>query len=406
MKKIAFILLLVSQLFNAVIAQITYFPPNNNATWETINPQTLGWKNDKINELYTYLDQTNSKAFIVLKDGKIVLEKYFGKFGKDSLSYWASAGKSMTSSLVGIAAAEGKLNLNDVTSKHLGKGWTSLSAAQEDKISIRHQLTMTTGLDDGVVDSDCTLPNCLVFNADAGSRWAYHNGPYTLLDKVIEKATGLTFNQYYNQKIRNRIGMDGGFFKKDYNNINYSTARSFARYGLLVLNKGKWNNEQIIPAAFLSDATATSQQLNKSYGYLWWLNGKASHMIPSLQIVFSNMLSPNAPIDMFAAMGKNGQILSVVPSQNLVVIRMGQSDGSPVPTTYSNEIWKRLALVLPATAISDIDNTTSIDLYPNPSDDVLYYEAPTTAEVKPQGVYSIIFHLDNHKKIVKKFVKI
>ncbi|NBU04032.1 MAG: hypothetical protein EBT60_06995 [Bacteroidetes bacterium] len=71
-------------------AQTTYFPPNTG-TWETITPQSLGWCDANIDSLYNYLNQKNTKAFIILKDGKIVLEKYFGNFTQDSIWYWASA---------------------------------------------------------------------------------------------------------------------------------------------------------------------------------------------------------------------------------------------------------------------------------------------------------------------------
>jgi hypothetical protein len=89
--------------------------------------------------------------------------------------------------------------------------------------------------------------------------------------------------------------------------------------------------------------TNTSQNLNLSYGYLWWLNGKASAMVPGLQTVFPTSLTPTAPADMFAAMGKNGQLLNVVPSQNLVIIRMGDNpDNSLVPMNLQTEIWAKL----------------------------------------------------------------
>jgi CubicO group peptidase (beta-lactamase class C family) len=369
-KKIIYLLFLA---FTAQInAQTPYFPPTTGNTWETTSPASLGWCVNKIDPFYTYLEQTNSKAVIVLKDGKIVMEKYFGTFTQDSLWYWASAGKTLTSFLVGVAQDEGKLSLNDLTSKHLGKGWTSETKAKEDLITVRNQLTMTSGLDDTGLNKDCTDAACLTYKADAGNRWAYHNAPYTLLDKVVEAATGMAFNQYCNSKLRTKIGMNGIFVKSGYNNVNYSNARSMARFGLLMLNKGKWNNTQLLSESYFTDATNTSQQLNKSYGYLWWLNGKGSYMLPTLQTVFPGNLAADAPKDMFSALGKNGQIINIVPSQNLVLIRMGNSDGSPVPTTYDNEIWKKFNEILCKTTRSeDMLDEKSITISPNPAQDKL-----------------------------------
>jgi CubicO group peptidase (beta-lactamase class C family) len=248
---------------------------------------------------------------------------------------------------VGIAASQGKINFDARTSDYLGVGWTSLSADQENKITVRHQLTMTTGLDDNVANRDCTTPACLIYKAEPGTRWAYHNAPYTLLDKVIANATGETLNSYVSNQILSKTGMDGIFIKTGDNNVFYSTPRSMARFGLLLLNKGKWNDTQVIPESYYNLMVTSSQNLNLSYGYLTWLNGKTSFMIPTLQNVFNGSVSPNAPNDMIAAMGKNGQLINVVPSQNLVVIRMGDApDNTLVPFTFQDNLWKELNKII------------------------------------------------------------
>jgi CubicO group peptidase (beta-lactamase class C family) len=336
-------------------ASSLYFPPIGTSTWESISLASLGWNEAALPALRTFLTDNNTRALIVLKDGKIVIEEYFGKqlvntslnFTASSNWYWASAGKTLTSAAVGIAQSQGKLNFDSKSSDYLGAGWTSLTTAQENKITVRHQLTMTTGLDDNVANRDCTDPACLLYKADPGSRWAYHNAPYTLLDQVIANATGQTLNNYVSANILSITGMDGSFIKTGDNNVFYSTPRSMARYGLLLLNKGKWNNAQVIPESYFNLMITSSQNLNLSYGYLTWLNGKASYMIPTLQTVFTGSVSPNAPSDMFAAMGKNGQLINVVPSQNLVVIRVGDApENTLVPFTFQDELWKELNKII------------------------------------------------------------
>ncbi len=352
-------------------AQNLYFPPLTGNTWSTTSPESLGWCTDKIDDLLDYLEDKNSKAFIVLKDGKIVIEKYFGTFTQDSLWYWASAGKSLTAFTVGIAQQEGHLSINDPTSDYLGEGWTSAPPAKEALITIRHQLSMSTGLDDGVSNSNCILPACLQYKADAGTRWAYHNGPYTLLDGVIEAATGQTLNAYVNQKIKLLTGMTGVFVQVDGNSVFFSKARSMARFGLLILNRGKWNNTPVLQdEAYFDQMVNTSQQLNKSYGYLWWLNGKPSFMVPGLQFVFPGSLTPHAPDDMIAALGKNGQIINIVPSQNLLYIRMGNVPGeNEVPVLFNDTVWQKLNTVIcNATATEDLYLMASpLQVYPNPA---------------------------------------
>jgi CubicO group peptidase (beta-lactamase class C family) len=333
-----------------------YFPPNSG-TWETVTPASLGWNDAAITDLTTYLSSTNTRAFIVLKNGKIVIEQYAGTqltsgaFTASSNWYWASAGKTLTSAIVGIANGNGKINLDEKTSTYLGSGWSSLTPTQESKITVRNQLTMTTGLDDSGGPSgnnDCTLPSCLVYLADPGTRWAYHTGAYTLLDGVIASATGKDTNGYGTDQLFSKIGMDGSFqITNTYNNVFYSTPRSMARFGLLLLNQGAWNGTTIIPSSYFNLLISTSQNLNLSYGYLTWLNGKSSFMSPGSQAVYPRSLSLNAPADMFAAMGKNGQLINVVPSKNLVVIRMGDSpDNDPVPFTFQDNLWAKLNAVI------------------------------------------------------------
>ena len=345
MKYTLLLLLIITNVFAK--AQI-YFPPNTGNTWATIDPAELGWCEDQIPELLTFLESNNTKAFIVLKNGKIVIENYFGTFTQDSLWYWASAGKTLTSYLVGIAQQNGQLSINDLSSSYLGSGWTSCTAAQENNITVRNQLTMTSGLDDGVADEYCTLPSCLQYLAPAGTRWAYHNGPYTLLDGLLEGATGQTLNGLVFSALKQPTGMDGFFFQSGYNNVYLSTARSMARFGILMQNGGNWNGNQLMTDAnYFQEMITPSQNLNNSYGYLWWLNGQSSYMVPGSQLVLPGMLFPHAPSDVYAALGKNGQFLNVSPSEELVFIRMGNApDNSLVPFLLNDQIWEKLNYVM------------------------------------------------------------
>lgn len=358
------------------MAEDIYFPPKINDNWQTLSLESIDWDSSQLNQLFDFLDSKNTKAFIVLKNGKIVIEKYFDSFTKDSNWYWASAGKTLTSNLIGIAQSEGLLDINDKSSKYLGNNWTSLSDEKEDLISIKNQITMTSGLDDKVENSDCTEKTCLVYKSDAGTRWAYHNAPYTLLDKVIESATGKNLNTYFSEKIKSKIGMNGLWAKLDYNNVYFSTPRSMARYGLLMLAEGKWDGNTVISdMTYFNDMKSTSQNLNKSYGYLWWLNGKESYMIPQVQFVFKGMLFPDAPSDVFAALGKNGQCLSISPSTGIVVVRMGDAPGSTiedVSTEFNNEIWKRLNKVMKVNSIEYEEEISSdFQIIPNPSNEFI-----------------------------------
>lgn len=321
-----------------------YYPPLNSPNWETTSVDELGWDALAEQELYDFLETNDSKAFIILKDGKIVVEWYFGDHTQNTSWYWASAGKTLTAFMVGIAQQQDLLNIEDKTSDYLGTGWTSATIAKEGLITITDQLSMTSGLNELLFE--CVTPDCLQYVADAGSRWSYHNGPYTLLQDVVANAANMEWSNYFNANLRNRIGMEGFWFTtNDNNNVYFSTARSMARFGLLNLGNGIWNGETLLDDnSFLNAMKNTSQNLNASYGYLWWLNGKESFMSPASRTVFDGPLIPNAPSDTYAGLGKNDQKLYIVPSEGLVIVRQGEDAGEDQlgPSSFDNGLWEKL----------------------------------------------------------------
>lgn len=331
-----------------------YFPPLTGTTWETTTPESLGWNTTALTDLYAHLDLNNTRAFIVLKDGKIVLERYAGlsiagttPFNSGSQWYWASAGKSLAATVAGVAIQDGLLDLNAPVSRYLGTGWTSAPLDKENLITVRNQLTMTTGLDYTQGNLDCTTPACLQYRRDAGTQWFYHNGSYTLIHNVTAQATGTDYNSYTSTAVSSKIGMTGQWRTIGDNEVYWSTPRDAARFGLLALAKGNWDGNVVLNESFFNDATSTSQTINPSYGYLWWLNGKGSVLFPTLTTPVPTDITPTAPDDMFSALGKNGQIIDVIPSENLVLIRMGDApDNGAIPIVYHNEIWELLNAVL------------------------------------------------------------
>lgn len=323
-----------------------YFPPIGSDTWETISAQALGWDVTKLNEAVDYAGTKNTYGLIILYKGRIVTEKYWNNWTMNTVYYIASAGKSVTAFLAGIAQQEGQLNINNKTSTYLGTGWTSAPLAKENLITVKHQLTMTTGLEYNVPDDDCITPACLTYKADAGSFWYYYNAPYRLMQDVIASATATNYNTYTKIKLADKIGM------KNYTWFNYTlwlNSRDMARFGLLTLNKGTWNgNTLMTDQVYFNAMTNTSQNHNQSYGYLWWLNGKSSFMVPTLTLVFPGALNPAAPADMIAALGKGDKKIYVIPSKDLVVIRHGDDTGDAVlgPSSFDNNFWAKLMLAI------------------------------------------------------------
>lgn len=319
-----------------------YFPPKNSDVWETKSFTDLGWKQNALQPLLDYLALKNSRGFIILVNGRIVIEQYFNGHSAAMPWYWASAGKTLTATITGIAQQEGIININNKVSDYIGTGWTSMPLAKENLITNKHLLTMTSGIED-IANGDDVSPSKLTYKADAGTRWAYHN-VYVKLQDVIAKASGQTWTNYFNSKLRDKIGMTGIWKQRDNNSVYYSTTRSMARFGLLALNKGKWENTTILNEAYFNEATNTSQNINLGYGYLWWLNGKSSYHLPQSQLQLSGSIIPSGPNDMFMALGKNDQKIYVIPSKKMVIIRMGEAADNVnlALSDFDDVLWQKI----------------------------------------------------------------
>jgi CubicO group peptidase (beta-lactamase class C family) len=356
---------------NVLFGQSSYFPPTTSANWATMTLEEAGFCTTNEQALYDYLADTDTDAFLLLKDGKIVIEKYFGNFTAFSPHVWNSAGKSLMAVAVGIAADLDSLNINDHTADYLGRGWTDCPET-EDSIRIVHQLSMTSGLFATASNFFCTSPECLECLTDPGGRWSYHNGPYTLLGAVIESATGQDLNDFIAERVKQHTGMTGQYRYFGDNRIFLSNARSMARFGLLMLNRGNWDGTPVLQdTSFFEAMINSSQDFNKSYGYLWWLNGKASFRLPDLDTEFQGPLMPSAPAEVFAAVGKDGQLINIAPSQGLVMVRMGSTPGnsSLVVANYNDSIWTKINDLNCTTSTSEIDPNEGVNVFPNPATD-------------------------------------
>jgi CubicO group peptidase (beta-lactamase class C family) len=353
----------------------SYFPPLTGDDWENIDPESLEWCSENIENLDNFLDATNTKAFMVLKDGRIVLELYFDEFVADSVWYWASAGKTIAAVLTGAAQEEGFLSLNDPVATYLGAGWTNCTPTEEAQRLVYHQLTMSSGFNTFPLFWDCTTPECFNCSVEPGTQWHYHNGVYRQLVDVIEAATGLTRNQYTTAKIKNKIGM-GGFWFDD---LYISTARDMARFGLLALNDFVWDGDPILEdMAYIEAMRNTALPDNEAYGYLWWLNGKNSHYTPLDFELKEGFLIPSAPADLYAGMGANDQRVYVVPSENMVVVRLGNvafEDAAAV-STFDDLLWQHLMdLACAPMSVSNGNNVApQLMVYPNPTSGNVYID--------------------------------
>jgi len=307
----------------------TVFP---KAEWEMATPESQGIDGSVLEQARAWLASHNSKSGLVIRHGRIVAEWYFQ--GADARSRFAaySTSKSLSSIAIGLAIADGKLTLDQT----VGESLPEARPAQKKDITVRQLLSMTSGVhnDPGIGQRE-TLFRYAVQEAPLdhvpGTKWEYNNTGLALLSPVFAKATGQQIDAYLTDRVFHPIGIspdDMTWEHRENLALPYSgchtTARSLGRIGLLVLNEGTWDGKSVVPKAWLRDSIVPSQDLNRSYGYLWWNNTTGKWR--------------NVPQDAFAALGRWDNNIFVVPSLDLVVIR--QSDLAPAAGHNIGEFYE------------------------------------------------------------------
>ncbi len=308
-------------------------------------------------DLDSYLKENNTSSFLVSEKGKIIVEKEF-KVRKNlkpkSLMFFnllrhgliegrsqedvASIQKSIVSILIGIAQQKGLIDINESVTSYIGS-WTQLSAEKESLIKVRNLLTMTSGLD---VD--------LNYNAEPGLKWLYNTRAYSQLINVLEKTSGLSINELSSEWLFGKLQMNETFWKErkkgrmgfPKDSAKYglvTTAKDLLKFGEFILNGGEVGTDHVISDIdFFDDTFLKSQNMNEAYGYLWWLNNSKTHMTWEKELSSGNLFS-YAPEEAIFALGLGSRVLAIVPSEELVLVRLGSF---PDDKNFNNNLWDYL----------------------------------------------------------------
>lgn len=248
------------------------------------------------------------KGFLVVKDGVIVHETYYNG-DKKTLYPAFSVAKSFGATLVGIAQTQGYLNVKDKVA---------------DWVPVHHP----------EIVAGATIENLITHTAGSeppGSVFRYNSGNIiNTIPNILQLATGMTPNEFYEKELAAKIGLSIEWPHTDKGWIQIGTQglhdlgpvpvthRDLARLGLLWLNKGKWKNKQLVDSAFIeAGTTAPFPDATKHYGYLWWLNGETEN---------GTLRIPDAPANMYHALGGSFQLIYVIPDYNMVVVTLGDQE--------------------------------------------------------------------------------
>ncbi|MCC9166660.1 serine hydrolase domain-containing protein [Pontibacter harenae] len=274
-------------------------------------------------------------AFLVIKNDSIVYEQYWDGYSDESLSNSFSMAKSIISALVGVAIQEGKIKSVE---QPVGDFLPEYKEGAKAKIKLRHLLWMSSGLD---WDESYSNPFSVTTEAyygdnlkriidrleateDPGQAFEYKSGDTQLLSFVLEAATGKSVSAYAEEKLWKKIGsvhnaewsLDRPAGNEKAYCCFFSNARDFARLGRLYLNNGIWNNDTIVPPAYVKASLkgsmipkASNGKPTDFYGYQWWL------------------LPDYKGQEIFYARGILGQYIVAIPEKNIIFVRLGEKRG-------------------------------------------------------------------------------
>ena len=325
-------------------------------SWATVDPATAGFDPAALGRLDEAAAAAGSTCLVVTRDGAVVDERYWQGATADSPREAFSVTKSVTSTLVGIAQDEGRLELDDPAADYLPewRGTASEAVTVENLVrndSGRHWDLATDYRDMAIGASDKTaFALALGQDAPPGDVWAYNNSAIQTLSAVLEAATGEDPVDYARTQLFEPLGMADSTLTTDAagNALTFmglrTTCLDLARFGYLMLRDGVWDGEQVVSSDYVEQATGrSSTELNAAYGLLWWLNREGIIATPTLATTGIDdgsgarrgQLVPDAPDDAFWALGFRNQIVAVIPSEGIVAVRMGAAPPPGAPFTQA-----------------------------------------------------------------------
>lgn len=278
-----------------------------------------------------------TKALVVLHDGKLVAERYAPGYGPETPIWGHSVTKSVIQALVGVLVRQGRLRLDRPAP--IG-AWASPTDPHH-AITVDQLLRMDSGLPFDETDGPVNPATHMWFReADSaayaarmplahppGSAWGYSNLGFALLSKVVGDAAGggaVDTEDFARRELFTPLGMEHATIETDSSGtllgsgFMYASARDFARFGQLYLDDGVVNGRRILPEGWAT--YSRSQTLDTGYGAGFWTNRVNEGSVPVWDAPWG---MPQLPKDMFYARGAFGQYIVIVPSERLVVVRLG-----------------------------------------------------------------------------------
>jgi CubicO group peptidase (beta-lactamase class C family) len=293
--------------------------------WQTTTPEEQGFDSLKLAEGLSAIQKAGIPihSLLIIRNGRILLEAYFYPYDGQAPHSTSSVTKSITTTLIGIAADQGKLSLDDRMVSFFPEYTIANLDARKKAITIRHLASMSAGMECSGPPDELTVaemeasPNWVQFALDRpmadepGKKWNYCGLWMHLLSAILEKATGMPAQEFARINLFEPLGIQAGFWPADPQGVNMGAGNlrlyptDMAKLGLLWLQRGRWDGKQVVSSSWVQQSVVVRFQTGgDSYGYGWWI---------------SKGLGGPA----YNAEGNAGQRIAMDPTLNLIVVTSG-----------------------------------------------------------------------------------
>ncbi len=317
-------------------AAVEDMAPWPTGDWTPSTPEEQGMSTALLTDAFRYAFSHRAKSVVVIRNGYLVGEHYGPAWDAATRQQAYSVSKSFTSCLLGMLMDDGVIAGVDEPAATFISEWND---PEHGAVTIGHLLSMDSGLQYNLFTDPLLFASRdqsayavgLPMQHTPGTQWVYHNAACQVPSRIILNVTGMQPGVFAARRLAAVIGMPTATWETDRagNTLTYmgviASARELAKFGYLFLRQGRWEDRQVVSADYVDRATRPSQALNPFYGYLWWLNT-------------AGLAMPDVPADAYAAMGFQEKRIYVVPSLDLVAVRLGD----PAPAWDDNAFLGRV----------------------------------------------------------------
>ena len=297
--------------------------------WQVSPPEAQGFDSVKLAEGLQAVRQNGVyiHSLMIIRNGSVLADAYFYPYDGSTYHDLASVTKSLMTTLIGIAADQGKLDLDAPMLSFFPSRTIANRDARKEHITVRHLASMTAGLDCDAMNDEKTL-NAMRASEDwvqfaldrrvvsePGTHFVYCGLQMHLLSAILQEATGMTTLEFARANLFGPLGISDVYWPADPQGYTHGWGdvclhpRDMAKLGFLFLHQGQWDGRQIVSREWVADSTkaqiATGPNRGEDYGYGWWI------------------ARADEEIDYFTADGRGGQRIVVVPTLNLVLVTTG-----------------------------------------------------------------------------------